>query len=40
MGSMLEAFGWSADQFWRATPHEVWAAIEARQRVNAQINGD
>jgi hypothetical protein len=39
MGSMADAFGWSADQFWRSTSHEVWAAIEARQRSNARING-
>ncbi len=30
---MMSAFGWSADQFWAATPHEVWACIEAREDV-------
>lgn len=39
MGIMMEAFGWSADQFWAATPHEMWAVIEARERANDRING-
>jgi hypothetical protein len=34
---MMDAFGWSADQFWDATPHEVWACIEAREEANKQI---
>lgn len=34
MGTMMDAFGWSAAQFWAATPHEAWAVIEARQRAN------
>lgn len=34
MGVMMEAFGWTADQFWSATPHEAWALIEARQAAN------
>jgi hypothetical protein len=34
MGLMMDAFGWSADQFWAATAHEVWAVIEARQIAN------
>ena len=37
MGLMMEAFGWSADQFWHSTPHELWAVIEARQRMNEQL---
>ncbi|HWU03173.1 MAG TPA: phage tail assembly chaperone [Novosphingobium sp.] len=37
MGVMMDAFGWSADQFWKATPHEIWAMIEARQRANARL---
>jgi hypothetical protein len=36
MGVMMDAFGWTADQYWRATPHEAWALIEARQRANAK----
>jgi hypothetical protein len=40
MGSMAEAFGWTAEQFWQSTAHEVWAVIEARQRANDRINGD
>jgi hypothetical protein len=31
---MMSAFGWSADQYWEATPHEVWACIEAREEAN------
>lgn len=31
---MMDAFGWSADQFWSATPHELWACVEARQAAN------
>lgn len=34
MGIALDTFGWSADQFWCATPHEFWSMVEARQRAN------
>ena len=34
MGIALDAFGWSADQFWAATPVEFFAMIEARQAAN------
>ena len=34
MGIALDAFGWSAAQFWAATPHEWWAMIEAREAAN------
>jgi hypothetical protein len=34
MGVMMDAFGWSASQYWAATPHEAWVLIEARQRAN------
>lgn len=34
MGLALDSFGWSADQFWRATPHEIWAMIDARVEAN------
>lgn len=37
MGIMMDSFGWSADQYWAATPHEVWAVIEARQEANRRI---
>ena len=30
MGFALDALGWSADQFWLATPHEFWSLIDAR----------
>lgn len=30
----MDAFGWTADQFWDATPHEIWACIGARQDAN------
>lgn len=39
MGVALDAFGWSAEQFWQATPHEFWAMIDARQEANRRING-
>ena len=39
MGTMMDLFGWSPDTFWRATLHEVLAAIEARQRANKQLTG-
>jgi hypothetical protein len=34
MGIALDAFGWSADQFWDATPHEFFAMVEARTAAN------
>jgi hypothetical protein len=34
MGLMMEAFNWSADQYWAATAHEIWALIEARIEAN------
>ncbi|MBD8641138.1 phage tail assembly chaperone [Sphingomonas aerolata] len=34
MGFALDAFGWSADQFWSATPHELWSMIDARIAAN------
>jgi hypothetical protein len=34
MGIALDAFGWSADAFWAATPHEWWSMIEARETAN------
>ncbi|UAK23672.1 phage tail assembly chaperone [Sphingomonas nostoxanthinifaciens] len=37
MGIALDAFGWTPDTFWRSTPCELWAMIEARQRANAEI---
>lgn len=39
MGIMMDAFGWSAEQFWNATPHEAWALIEARQAANKRQQG-
>lgn len=30
MGAALAHFGWSADQFWNATPHEFWAMVDVR----------
>ena len=36
MGIAQDAFGWSADQFWNATPHEFWSLVEARRRSNAR----
>ena len=37
MGLMMDAFAWTADQFWGATSHEVWAVIEARQKANDKL---
>jgi hypothetical protein len=34
MGLMMEAFGWSPDQYWASTSHEIWALIEARIEAN------
>lgn len=34
MGLALDSFGWSAEQFWRATPHEFWAMVDARVEAN------
>jgi hypothetical protein len=31
---MQDAFGWPPDQFWNATPHEVWDTIAARKEAN------
>jgi hypothetical protein len=36
MGLALDTFGWSADQFWDATPHEFWAMVDARVAANKQ----
>ncbi|WP_439539671.1 phage tail assembly chaperone [Sphingomonas sp.] len=33
MGVAMDAFHWSPDQFWNATPHELWAMVEARQEA-------
>lgn len=30
----MAGLGWSADQFWSATPHGLWAAIEGWQELN------
>jgi hypothetical protein len=38
MGLMMDAFGWSAGQFWASTSQEVWALIEARQKANEGLN--
>lgn len=34
MGIALDSFGWSADQFWSATPHELFALVDARVEAN------
>jgi hypothetical protein len=34
MGEM----GWSADQFWQATPHEFWTCYEYLERRAAKAN--
>jgi hypothetical protein len=34
---MMDSFDWSADQFWKATPHEVWACIEAREEASKNL---
>lgn len=36
MGIAQDAFGWSVNQFWDATPHEFWSMVEARQEANKQ----
>ena len=37
MGVAMDAFGWSANQFWHATPHEYWAMVDARIEANKQM---
>ena len=37
MGLAMDAFGWSADQFWAATAHELWAMIDARVAANKAL---
>lgn len=39
MGIAQAAYGWSADQFWRATSHELFAMFEARAEMNAASPG-
>jgi len=34
MGFAGDAFAWSADQFWSATPHEFWSMVDARIAAN------
>lgn len=31
---MMNAFEWSADQYWASTSHEMFAVIEARREAN------
>lgn len=31
---MMDSFGWSAEQYWQATPHEAWTCIDARIEAN------
>jgi hypothetical protein len=37
MGISMSAFGWRADEFWRATPHEFYSLVEARAEENRRI---
>jgi hypothetical protein len=34
MGVAMDAFGWSADEFWTSTSHELFAMVEARRAAN------
>jgi hypothetical protein len=36
MGVACDAFGWSPEQFWKSTPHEFWAMVEARRKATEQ----
>jgi hypothetical protein len=36
-GVMMDAFGWTAQQFWDATAHEAWACIESREEATKAI---
>jgi len=38
MGVTLNAFGWRAEEFWRATPHELYSLFEARAEENKRLN--
>jgi hypothetical protein len=33
MGVAITSLHWRAGDFWRATPHEFWSAIEALERA-------
>jgi len=35
MGMSAAALHWSADAFWSATPHELYAAFEAYEELNS-----
>lgn len=37
---MTGIIGWSVDQFWRSTPHEVWSAWEAYKLANEVKDDD
>ena len=37
MGLAMAGFGWSPDQFWRATMHEFMAFYEARVEMNRSM---
>ena len=48
MGVTMNAFGWSADQFWCSTPHELYSMFEIRAeekpfgrggRINYELDG-
>jgi hypothetical protein len=34
MGLWVALFHRPAHEFWRSTPHEVWAALEAHREIN------
>jgi len=33
-------FGWSPDQFWRATPTDFWCAYKGWRKAHSGITGD
>jgi len=36
MGLAQAALGWRPREFWDATPHEYWAAVEGYERFHRQ----
>lgn len=39
-GLAVVAFHWNPADFYRATPHEFWAAYEVYEQMNAAPEGD
>lgn len=40
MSYVAAALSWRAGEFWAATPHETWAAIEGYERLHCRKPSD